>query len=209
MEDMAVEAAEAGATGLALFLPPASLLALVLGKIERNRQRRQRELLQATHEKLEQVRERVDHDFVESDDFEELVEEVIEKGQRRKELEKRDYYVAVVANSALPDHPDPSDIHRMIDTLERLRVSHLWLLGALLTAKSPEADPGDYLPSSFETEFAKVVSPERLRVIRDDWRDLEAHGLVTAFPSGTLSSAGARNFRSHVTELGRRFPPNS
>lgn len=205
LADEALAIAELGAVGLASLVPAGGLLAHLLGKIERNRDRRQRDLLTATHEALETVKGRVDELFTQSDDFEVLIEEVIEKAARRKELDKRDYYAAAVANSAAIGHPDPREIFRMIDTLERLRESHLWLLRSLLYVRADSDDPADFFPSSFEAEFAKVVPESRLRSIKDDWRDLEGHGLAMAFPSISMSGPGARNFRSHVTDLGRRF----
>lgn len=98
--DATLEIAGAAATGLALLVPPASLLAVVLRKVEGSRQRRQRDLLRSMAESLEAVRSRLDDDFVKTEEFEELVEEIVEKGQRRKELEKREFYAAIVANAA-------------------------------------------------------------------------------------------------------------
>lgn len=204
LADRLVTVAEAGATGLALMLPPASLLALLLDKIETNRQRRQGELLTSTHNALERVKERIDNDFVRSDEFEGLVEEVIEKGSRRKELDKRDYYASLLASAAQPGRPDANDLDRMIDVLERLRPPHLWLLGALL--RDYPSPPESYgMPSSFEQEFKRAVPGVDIDQVKRDWRELEATGLVAGYPSGTMTQDGARNFRSRVTEFGRRF----
>jgi hypothetical protein len=59
-------------------------------------------MIQLMHHALESVRDRVDHDFVESDDFESLVEEVMEKANQRKEIDKRAYYAALLASAAQP-----------------------------------------------------------------------------------------------------------
>jgi hypothetical protein len=203
VRDAALDIAEFGAAGAALVVPPAALLAVVLGKITRSRTRRQAELLASLSDALEAVKDRVDHEYVESDDFEALVEEVVEKGMRRKEIDKRDYYAALLASAALPGRPDENELDAMVDTLEALRKPQLWLLGALLGDYTWPDEPSPFGPS-FQQEFVSKTGADWGAVQRD-WRLLEQHALAGGIPSGVMSGAGARQFRGRVTDRGVLF----
>lgn len=203
--DQAAAIGEAGAELLAAGgLPGVSFVGWMMGKIRASRDDRTASLHRSMGAAINAVREHVDTEFVKSAEYEALTEEILEKGARRREIEKREFYAAAFANSALPERPAEAERYRMIDTLERLRAPHLWLLAALLR-EYRWPDDGGGIGGGFEQEFKKAVPEADLAAVRLDWRDLEAAGLVQSFPSGMMTTEGARNFRARVTDLGRQF----
>jgi hypothetical protein len=196
--------AEVAGAGLALAGGGGlGLVAYLYARIRDGRGERDAQLRAEMGKAIDSLRSDIDSAFVETDEFEALTEEILEKGARRRELNKREYYAAAFANSALPSRPSEAERYRLIDTLERLREAHLWLLAALLRDYTWPDDSGS--SSGFEQEFKKAVPEANMEAVKLDWRDLEAVGLLAGFPSGMMSSGGARNFRARVTELGKRF----
>ncbi len=184
-------------------MPGISLVGWMLGKITASRDERTASLYKAMGDAIDAVRADVDVEFVKSVEYEALTEEILEKGTRRREIDKRDYYAAAFANAALPARPPEAERYRFIDTLERLREPHLWLLAALLKDYAwSDRGPG---MGGFDSAFKEAVPEADMDAIKLDWRDLEAAGLVQGYPGGIMTSEGARNFRARVTDLGRRF----
>jgi hypothetical protein len=193
--DRGLDLVEAGAAVGALAVPATSLLALVLGKIPRSRQRRVEAMAVAASDALEAVSDRLDRDYVLAEEFQGLVEEVMERADRKREQDKREAYAAILVNAALPGRPDEETLQRMVDTLEDLRVRHLRLLAVIMRTHDPT--------SSFKQEFLSAVSNWDTAVL--DWGDLERAGVVSVMPSDVNGADAAGVFRSRVTSFGRLF----
>ena len=110
MIDRAAAMGEAGAELLAAGgVPGISFVGWMLGKIRASRDVRIASLYSAMGDAIDTVRSDIDVAFANSDEFEALTEEILEKGARRREVDKRQYYAAAFANSALPGRPPEAE----------------------------------------------------------------------------------------------------
>jgi hypothetical protein len=196
----------AAATAGSVVAPPLSVLAGALMLAEHLRERRQVETRQSIEAALESVKDEIDRDFVRTEEFAALAEEVAEKATRRREMEKREFYAAVVANSATPSRPTEEQRFRFITTLERLSESQLRLL-SLFAATPGRTSVGGMEYSGVQTEIIAVMpeAESRWDEVMVDYRALEREGPLRGFPSGTMNASSASNLRSLLTDLGRQF----
>lgn len=176
------------------------VLSRLVDEIPRDRHRRQMALLDAIVGELTSNADRLDVEFLGSDEFATMVEEVLERGGRRRELDKREYYARLLAGAATPERPGEAIRFRYIDTLDRLRPRHLRLLHAVSTTHNVPAairQKGDIL------EAARWALRDALPgEIWMDWGDLEQLHLVSSGGSGWTDRG---NLAVTLTELGYRF----
>lgn len=169
--------------------------------VPRQKQRRLVSFVQDLAEKLEEERDRIDGEFVKSDEFAGLVEDVIDSAQQRRNVEKHRYYAALVAGSATHARPDEEERDRLLDALNRLRLPHLRLLHVIATTTEPP--PGMWAGGVSHVVQSKMsVSDEDLR---ERWGELAAANIVGGYPSGTMTAAGAGDLAGRLTPFGRRF----
>lgn len=194
----------AAAGALAQVIPGAGgFIAELISNIPRDRQRRQQEFLEELARQLDEVRDRLDEEFVRSEEFAALTEEVIEKANRRREMDKRTYYAALLANTVTPARPSADERWRMLDVLERLRPEHLRLLS--VAATTTDGAPADMYTGGVDDVLRNVMPGVDLDAVHMAWGDLADLSILQAFPSGTMSRVGASNLAVRLTEFGRRF----
>lgn len=172
-------------------------------RIPTNRWRRIVELATKLEAGLGGLEARVDRDFVQSDEFADLVEEVLESASRRDSDGKREYYAAALANSLTVDRPDAEERERMLDVLDELRPAHLRLLAGV--ARTHDYPPGISGSSSMAPVVSAIVPGTPEEQWRMDWADLERLGVLPTFPSGMMTGEGTRNIAGRIPPFGQRF----
>ncbi len=105
--------------------------------VPRQKQRRLVSFVQDLAEKLREEEDRIDREFVKSEEFAGLVEDVIDSAQQRRNVEKHRYYASLVAGSATHARPTEEERDRLLDALDRLRLPHLRLLHVIATTTEP------------------------------------------------------------------------
>lgn len=182
-------------------------VAEVISRIPTDRQRRQDEYLRKLGSRVEALGASLDEDYVRSEDFAILAEEILEKVARRRELEKMDAWANALANAASGAWEGEDDLWRMVDILERLRPQHLHLL-ALLASIERHSDPVPWSKrdgsqgGSIEDRWREGFGEPSPRM-RDDWDDLQRDGLLFAWPIPI--DPQFTDLRASVTPLGERF----
>jgi hypothetical protein len=149
------------------------------------------------------VSERIDDEFVRSEESATLTEEVLEKADRRRDLEKREHYAAALGNAATPSRPAEDERWRMLDALEQLRPGHLRLLSVVAT--TTDGAPPDLYAGGIDTVLANVMPDADSEAVRMAWGDLADLNILQSYPSGTASREGLTNLTVRLTDFGRRF----
>jgi hypothetical protein len=180
-------------------------IAEVIEKIPRERQKRQIRFLEELGRAIDRIRDQLDTDFIRSDAFATLTEEVLEKAARRKEIEKRNACANALANAARGRWSNDDDGWRLVDALELLRPQHLRSLALIAaTTVGPHAY-GSPFPSSTDQVLRERYADIDLDAFKRDWADLERRGLVSAYPMVLQTRPGAENVAAHLTPLGQRL----
>lgn len=197
----------AGAAALSLVPVVGGLLAQLINELPRDRARRQEQFLGRLATAVTDLGTRVDADFVRTEEFAAMTEEVVEKAARRREMEKRDYWAAALANTATHARPSEEMRDRMVATLERLRKPHLRLLKVITdTTRSPrEEEMSMPLGGSVQQTLQELIPNVLIETLKMEWADLSAEQLVGGFPAGMMTGGGAWNLRGHLTDYGKRF----
>ena len=104
--------------------------------IPRRRRQRVVEFVRKLNDAVAKMEDRLDRDFVQSDEFADLTEDVLESVAKRAADGKRGFYAAALANTAAPSPPGEDERERMLDALKELRLSHLRLLAIVVTTRS-------------------------------------------------------------------------
>jgi hypothetical protein len=119
------------------------------------------------------IEDRLDHEFVRTDEFQGLLEEALERVSSRRAEGKRAAYAAAVAHGATTARPDEDERFRMLDTLERLRASQIRLL--LYFQRVPYTTL-----ATLDSMGAKIAADTAmpLDALRRDWGDLASLHLV-------------------------------
>lgn len=104
--------------------------------IPRRRRERVVEFVRKLNDAVAKMENRLDRDFIQSDEFADLTEDVLESVARRAADGKRGLYAGALANTAAPSPPGEAERERMLDALEELRLSHLRLLAIVATTRS-------------------------------------------------------------------------
>lgn len=153
-------------------------------------------------ERLRAGQERIDREFVKTSEFQLMVEDVLDRVQQRRNEEKFTYWADLLAGVASTDRPPRGDRDRLVETLDRLRLSHLQLIHVVATTTEPR--PGLYAGGINDTLGWKMPGIP-LEDIRRDWDDLAREGVLQAYPSGMMTAAGAGNLAVRVTPYGEQF----
>jgi len=165
------------------------------------KQRRLVAFVQELASRLEEEQDRIDREFVKSEQFAALVEDVLDSAQRRRNVEKHRCYAALVAGSATHARPDEEERDRLLSTLDRLGLPDLRLLHVIATTTEPP--PGMWAGGVSHVVKSKMsVSDEDLG---EQWGNLAAVNVVGTYPGGTMTAAGAGDLAGRLTPFGRRF----
>ena len=198
LQDATRNALVAGSSGIPVVGP---LVAILLDKyMPEERARRLITFVQDLKERLDEVADEIDTRFTRSPEFEGLVEEVLETVMRRRSEAKQRHYAGAIASSAVKGRPDEDERFRLLDTLDRMRESHVRLL--------------EYFARVSYTNLATfdAVSPRvaedlgiQLDALRRDWEDLATWHLVRLQGHDGREPRDTRIPTAEVSDYGRAF----
>jgi hypothetical protein len=197
--------ARATAVGLISTIPIVGpvLGELVAAFIPDVRFRRVERLAQELKEKVTQVSDRLDGEYVRREEFAVLFEDALERATQARNDQKTAAFAAFMAHSMTFDRPSLADRQRYLDILDQLRPVHLQILAVLADGSGPEpASP----PFTVGQAAATALSAVLAKVEGADWQDLadlERRGLTRAM--GESSLLIATNVRNTLLPLGSAF----
>lgn len=178
------------------------LATLISEYVPRQKQLRLVRFVEDLGARVRSEQERIDQEFVRTEEFQTMVEDVLDRVQRRRNEEKFRYWADLVAGVASMGRPPRADRERMVETLDRLRLSHLQLLHAVATTR--QGPPNTYMGNvraTLEWKMPGTVFDD----VRRDWDDLAREDLVDAFPGAMMSPEGAGNLTVRLRPYGQQF----
>lgn len=188
------------------FVPVAGpLLGYVISEhIPRRRSERMVEFARELNEAVSRIESRLDRDFVRTDEFADLTEEVLETVARRSAEGKRSFYAAALANTATLSRPGEDERERMLAALGELRPSHLRLLAIVVSTRS--LPPGSTLSAGgIEHNIMPRLEGVTKEQMRMDWDDLARLQILQSYPSGMMTRQGVEDLTTRLTPFGRDF----
>jgi hypothetical protein len=193
----------AAARAVAQLVPGGGFVAELLSNIPRRREQKQVAFARRLASEVDALWESLDREYIRSDEFADLVEDIVEMTRSRRQMEKMDYYAAALANAATTKRPPSAERDRMIDALEELRLSHLRLLA--LVATTTDGLPRAALSGSVE-EVIRIQWPDAdIEEVKADWADLARLGIFDGLPTGMMTANGARDLTVRLRPFGHRF----
>ena len=165
--------------------------------------RRVERLAEELKEKVTQVSDRLDGEYVRREEFTVLFEDAFVRATQARNDQKTAAFAAFMAHSMTTDRPSLADRERYLDILDELRPVHLQILAVLAAGSGPEpASPPFTVSQAASTALSAVLA----RVDGADWQDLadlERRGLTR--PMAESSLLIATNVRNTLLPLGLAF----
>jgi hypothetical protein len=165
--------------------------------------RRVERLVEELKEKVTEVSDRLDGEYVRHEEFAVLFEDALERATQARNDQKTAAFAAFMAHSMTLDRPSLADRQRYLDILDQLRPVHLQILAVLAAGSGPEpASP----PFTVGQAAATALSAVLAKVEGADWQDLadlERRGLTR--PMAESSMFIATDVRNTLLPLGLAF----
>lgn len=171
--------------------------------VPRQKRRRLVSFVQDLSDRLAADADRIDREFVRTEDLSDLLEDVLDGVQQRRNEEKHRYYASAVANSLIPERPDAVDREKMLDVLNELRGSHLRIITIYMTIDIPD----NLLPLKGDMEHRLVHGslPQLTHEqVRNDVLDLQTRGILPLLAQSRVVGDPHR-LSTQMTPFGRRF----
>ena len=197
--------ARATAVGLISAIP---IVGPVLGElvgafIPDVRFRRVERLAEELKEKVTEVSDRLDGEYVRREEFAVLFEDALERATQARNDQKTAAFAAFIAHSMTLDRPPLVDRHRYLDILDQLRPVHLQILAVLAAGSGPEPASPPYTVGQAATTAISAVLAKAEGADWQDLADLERRGLTR--PIAESLPLIATNVRNTLQPLGLAF----
>lgn len=163
---------------------------------------------------LESVKESINRDFIEKDDFLSIFEETTRRIVSERTLEKRIAFKNILVNSTIRTDVDYDEIEEQLRLLERLRKEHLLLLKILSNPIAFDKELGSVvgdgggMPTSLYSIMSKLLPTWKPESVLEVSSDLQSERLIKDFSNnlGTmLTDRGIHHLQNRITEKGNRF----
>ena len=196
------------ALGLAAFVGSAvpwigGPVSNVLGGISTGRKlARIREILEGVVVDLAEFQSDVSESYVNTEEFEELLEQTLRRGADERNEAKRRIYGAFLTDVIESPGETYDEQIRFLRTLEVLQPDHLKVLRAL--SQDPDPDPG-MMGSPDDTLCRRLPRLEKTRIedLVSQLNDLQVTNLTSL--KVMMTGRGAENLQHSITQYGQRF----
>jgi len=162
--------------------------------------------LKYLEENIEKIRSASAENFVKTEDFEDLLERTLKKVYDERYEDKRKIYGRFIINNIAMPNVEFDERLKMLKLLEELQPTHIELIKALLQNPAPEDSRGN--SGSILRTLSRRLSNYSEDLLIDLVKDLEQSRLIVDVVGNLktgMSSQGAADLRSRVTDFGRRF----
>jgi len=174
----------------------------VLSGMSSGRIARVREVLEGLISDLSDFKSEVSEEYGKTEDFEELLEQTLERSADERNEEKRQIYRSFLTNAIeSPGEPYDEQI-RFLRTLEELQPDHLKVLRAL--SKTPDPDPGMMgSPNQTLRQRLPDLEEKRIEELITQLNDLRVTNMTSL--KTMMTGRGAADLRHSITSYGQRF----
>jgi hypothetical protein len=199
VEDHAMTAVYAGLQAL----PFGSVVVeLLKAWIPRRKEERLLEFVQALGHHASSTSERLDAEFVRTEEFADRVEDIVDRVTQRRSQAKTDAFAGLLATTATHDRLPYDETERVTDVLDRLTTSQMVIVVELVRRRQQGSRHMDKY-----RDLLASLPERRFETFYDDCRALEAMRLTRAIPGGGFFNHrhGIRDESVGLTDFGERF----
>jgi hypothetical protein len=193
---------------LANFVPPiGGAVASVLGGYSASRKiNRVKEMLEGLASDLKDFKTEVSGQYVKTEEFEELLENVLRKAAEERNEQKRRLLRTFLAEAI--QHPGPSYDQQQstLKLLDDVEPEHIVVLRALIQPPTSEEMNGT-IGSIIGTLRRRLpeMTPSRIEELITRMNDLRIINLTSSRIHTTMTASGAADLRSTISPLGQRL----
>ena len=191
-------------------LPGGSILAgITNGIIAKRQNRRLNNWLMGLFEKLKDMSEKINRDFINKEEFQDLAEDIFSKAAETKQKEKLEALKAIFLNTVLSDKPNYNEAVEMAALVDRWQPRHIILLKIL--SNPNEADKqmgkvvgnGSGLPTSISDILKPLLPTWEEEQIERTWQELyNAKILNTDGVRTSITDRGIHQLENRIIEYG-------
>jgi hypothetical protein len=174
------------------------------------RNRRLNEFLADLAEDLQSVKDQINREFAESEEFQDLTEDILSKAAETRQQEKLDALRAIFLNTVLSDHPDYGAIAEIADLVYNWQPRHIVLLKILNNPLAADEQMGSVvghgggLITSIGQILGKLLPEWEEDQIDRTWQDLYDRQIHRTPGTRTMiTDQGIRQLDGRLTDFGQ------
>ena len=179
------------------------------------KQQRVKELLYQLSEDLNNLKGKINHNFIEQDDFLDLFELTANKVMSERNESKRIYFKNILVNGITRSDSDFDELEKFIKMVENIAEKNFYILKLLSNPSThntsignPASKLGHSVVSSTRTIFQTLLPGWTLEEIIENLIDLESFGLIKSLSNHINDMVGQRGLgpiENSLTIKGKRF----
>ncbi len=188
------------------------VLSDIAGSIIAKRQnRRLNQFLVTLAEQFQQLDDRVNKDFVQTEDFQDLAEDVFSKAAECRQQEKLDAFRSIFLNTILSTHPSYESAAEIADLIDRWQARHVILVRILVDPAGADREmggavgPGGGITTSINQIIRKLLPEWDDDQIDRTWSDLyDAKIHRTPGTKTMMTDTGIHQLDNRLDDFGKK-----
>ena len=179
--------------------------------IQQRKNARLNDFLLDLAERVSEIQEYINQDFVSTDDFNNLVEEILEAASQTRQNEKLEAFRTILINTITQSHPNYDEALEICRLVQKWEPRHIEMLKIFWDPRSADEQMGNILEkssgsfTSIMQIFSKLLpdwSQEQIeRTLQDLYTD-HIHG--TTHLRTTITDKGFHQIEGRITDFGKR-----
>ena len=177
--------------------------------LERQKNERLNKFLLKLADELNQLRDKLNSDFIKSDEFQDLTEDVFSKAAETRQQGKLDALRAIFLNIVLSDHPKYEETEEITSLIESWQDRHIIILKILSDPQAADAEMGNIVGdggnfgTSISDILSKLLPAWSENEIERTWKDLYDKGMHQIPGIKTImTDKGIHQLDGRLTEFG-------
>jgi len=177
--------------------------------IARRQSRRLNEFLISLAERFGELEDRVHTQFIQTDEFQDLAEDIFLKASESRQQEKLDAYRSIFLNTVLSNHPSYEAAAEIADLIDHWQARHVILVRILADPAAADREmggavgPGGGITTSISLIIQKLLPEWDDDQIDRTWSDLyDARIHRTPGTKTMMTDSGIRQLENRLTDFG-------
>lgn len=204
------KAGEAAAIALNAIPIAGGVMSDIAGAIISRRQnRRLNQFLQTLADNLKKLESQINKDFLKTEDFQDLAEEVFSKAAETRQQEKLDAFRTIFVNTVLADSPKYDEASEIVDLVNSWQPRHIILMHILANPAAADKRMGNVvgagggLTTSISTILHKLLPEWDEDQIDRTWKELhDARIHRTPGTKTMMTDQGITQLQNRMTPFG-------
>lgn len=178
--------------------------------ISKRKDRRLNQFFITLARNLEDLHSRVNSDFLQTEDFQDLAEDVFSKAAETRQQEKLDAFRAIFVNTVLSDSPTYDEATEIVELINGWQPRHVVLMHILADPAAADKQmgnvvgPGGGLTTSISTILHTLLPEWDDDQIDRTWKDLyDAQMHRTPGINAMMTDQGINQLQNRLTDFGK------